>query len=430
MEISIFGAGYVGLVTGACLAELGNNVVCYDIDKDKIEKLKEGNIPFFEPGLENLVRKNIKRKKISFSLSSKEVVLNKELIFIAVGTPQKKNGEANLSYIEEAAKAIGKNLKGYAVIINKSTVPVGTGDLVKEIIKKEYKGNFNIASNPEFLREGNAVSDFTNPERIVIGTDSVKAKKIIKNLYKPFSCPVINVNIETAEMIKYASNAFLATKISFINEIANVCERVGANVDEVAYAMGLDSRIGNKFLNAGIGYGGSCFPKDVKALHNIALNNNYKFKLLKSVIKVNSEQKLLLVEKAEKLLGGLKNKKICVWGISFKPNTDDARESAAIDIFNLLQKKGVEISAYDPKVDYEKFRQDKKFKSVRFYSDKYDALKNCQALMIVTEWDEFKNADLEKIKKLLQKSNIIDGRNIYNLDKMKKIGFNYLSIGR
>ncbi|MCK4891065.1 MAG: UDP-glucose/GDP-mannose dehydrogenase family protein, partial [Candidatus Pacebacteria bacterium] len=264
----------------------------------------------------------------------------------------------------------------------------------------------------------------------IIGTDSTESKKIIKDLYEPFSCPVVNTKIETAEMIKYASNAFLAAKISFINEIANVCERVGANVDEVAYAMGLDSRIGNKFLDAGIGYGGSCFPKDVRALHNIALNNNYKFKLLKAVVRVNNDQRLLLAEKTERLLGDLKNKKICVWGISFKPNTDDTRESAAIDIINLLEKKGGKINAYDPKVDYEKLRRDNKFKAVNFYSNKYDALKNCQALIIATEWDEFKNADLRKIKKLLQKPNIIDGRNIYNPDKMKKIGFNYLSVGR
>ncbi|MCK4891458.1 MAG: UDP-glucose/GDP-mannose dehydrogenase family protein, partial [Candidatus Pacebacteria bacterium] len=340
MEISIFGAGYVGLVTGACLAELGNNVVCCDIDRNKIERLKNGEIPFFEPGLKNLINKNIKKKKISFTLNLEEAVLAKEVIFIAVGTPQKKNGEVNLSYVKKVAKEIGKNLKKYAIIINKSTVPVGTGNLVRNIIKKEYNGSFDIASNPEFLREGSAVFDFMNPERIIIGTDSTESKKIIKDLYEPFSCPVVNTKIETAEMIKYASNAFLAAKISFINEIANVCERVGANVDEVAYAMGLDSRIGNKFLDAGIGYGGSCFPKDVRALHNIALNNNYKFKLLKAVVRVNNDQRLLLAEKTERLLGDLKNKKICVWGISFKPNTDDTRESAAIDIINLLEKKG------------------------------------------------------------------------------------------
>ncbi|MCK4592412.1 UDP-glucose/GDP-mannose dehydrogenase family protein [Candidatus Parcubacteria bacterium] len=430
MEISIFGTGYVGLVTGACFAELGNNVVCYDIDEKKIEKLKEGRIPFFEPKLEDLINKNIKKKRIFFTLNPEEAVLNKKAIFIAVGTPQKKNGEADLSYVKKAAKEIGKNLKGYTVIINKSTVPIGTGCLVRNIIKKEYKGDFNIASNPEFLREGSAVFDFMNPERIIVGIDSAGSKDIIKNLYEPFSCPIVNTKIETAEMIKYASNAFLATKISFINEIANVCERVGANVNEVAYAMGLDSRIGNKFLDAGIGYGGSCFPKDVRALHNIALNNNYKFKLLKAVVRVNNDQRLLLAEKTEKLLSNLKNKKICVWGISFKPNTDDTRESAAIDIIDLLEKKGGKINAYDPKVDYEKLRRDNKFKTVNFYSNKYDALKNCQALIIATEWDEFKNANLKRIKNLLQKPNIIDGRNIYDLNKMKKLGFNYLSVGR
>ena len=339
--------------------------------------------------MENLVKKNIKKKRISFTLSPEKAVLNKKAIFIAVSTPQKKNGEANLSHIRKAAKEIGKSLKGYAIIINKSTVPVGTGCLVRNIIKKEYKGDFDIASNPEFLREGSAVFDFMNPERIVVGTDSLRSKEMIKDLYEPFCCPVVNTKIETAEMIKYASNAFLATKISFINEIANVCERVGANVDEVAYAMGLDSRIGNKFLDAGIGYGGSCFPKDVRALHNIALDNNYKFKLLRAVVKVNNDQRLSLVEKTEKLLGNLKNKKICVWGLSFKPNTDDTRDSAAIDIIKLFEKKGGKVNAYDPKTDNGKLQRDNKFKTVSFCSDQYDALKNCQVLIIATEWDEF-----------------------------------------
>ncbi|MCK5084564.1 MAG: UDP-glucose/GDP-mannose dehydrogenase family protein [Candidatus Pacebacteria bacterium] len=430
MNISIFGTGYVGLVTGVCFSELGNKVVCYDIDEEKIEKLKEGRIPFFEPELENLVKKNIKKKRISFTLSPEKAVLNKKAIFIAVSTPQKKNGEANLSHIRKAAKEIGKSLKGYAIIINKSTVPVGTGCLVRNIIKKEYKGDFDIASNPEFLREGSAVFDFMNPERIVVGTDSLRSKEMIKDLYEPFCCPVVNTKIETAEMIKYASNAFLATKISFINEIANVCERVGANVDEVAYAMGLDSRIGNKFLDAGIGYGGSCFPKDVRALHNIALDNNYKFKLLRAVVKVNNDQRLSLVEKTEKLLGNLKNKKICVWGLSFKPNTDDTRDSAAIDIIKLFEKKGGKVNAYDPKTDNGKLQRDNKFKTVSFCSDQYDALKNCQVLIIATEWDEFKNANLKRIKNLLQEPNIVDGRNIFDLKKMKKMGFNYLSVGR
>lgn len=431
MEISIFGTGYVGLVTGACFAELGNNVLCYDTDGEKIEKLRKGEISFFETDLEELVKKNIKNKRLSFSLDSKEAVFNKKIIFIAVGTPQKKNGEVNLLYVKQVAKEIGRNLKKNTIIVNKSTVPVGTGDLVKKIIAKEYVGKFEIVSNPEFLREGNAINDFLNPERVILGTDSEKSKKIMENLYKSFSCPIVNTEIKTAEMIKYASNAFLATKISFINEIANVCERVGINVDEVAYAMGLDSRIGDKFLKAGIGYGGSCFPKDVRALHNIALNNNYKFKLLEAVIKVNNNQKLLLVEKTEKLLGNLRGKKICVWGISFKANTDDTRESAAIDIIKAFQKQGATINVYDPKTNYEKVKSEKIFKNkINFYNDKYLALDSCTALVVATEWNEFKNANLKKIKKYLKKPNIIDGRNIFNLEKMKEEGFNYLSMGR
>jgi len=431
MNISIFGAGYVGLVTGACFADLGNNVVCYDIDKDKIRKLKKGAIPFFEPKLEKLVGKSVKQKNIYFTDIAAEAVQGGEIIFIAVGTPQKKGGRVNLSYVQKAADEIGKNLNKYAVIANKSTVPVGSGALVKRTIKKSYKGDFDIVSNPEFLREGSAVDDFTNPERIIIGSDSDRAKKLIKKIYESFNCPVVDTSVETAEMIKYASNAFLATKISFINEIANICERSGANVDEVAYAMGLDSRIGNKFLNAGIGYGGSCFPKDVKALHNIALNNGYNFELLKSVIKVNRNQKSLVVKKAESLLGNLGGKNISVWGLTFKPNTDDSRESAAIDIIKLFQKKGAEINAYDPRVNYERFARDNNFKrKINFYPDKYKALEECDALIVATEWDEFKKADFGKIKKLMKKPNIIDGRNIYNPEKMKKLGYNYLSIGR
>lgn len=431
MKISIFGTGYVGLVTGVCFAELGNDVICYDIDKDKIEQLKRKKIPFFEPGLEKLIIKNINEERIYFTNDLNKAVKNRKVIFISVGTPQKRNGAVNLSYVENVADDIGKNLKNYTIIVNKSTVPVGTGAIIKKIIRKNYAGDFDIVSNPEFLREGSAFSDFMNPERIVIGTDIAKSKRIINNLYGLFDCPIVNTSIETAEMIKYASNAFLATKISFINEIANVCERVGADVEEVAYAMGLDSRIGNKFLNAGIGYGGSCFPKDVKALHNIALDNNYSFKLLKSVVKVNNDQKLLIVNKAENLLGDLDNKKICIWGLAFKPNTDDTRESAAMDIIKALHRKNAIVNAYDPMADYKNFVLNNNFrKKIIFYFDKYSALENCDALIIATEWDEFKNAYLKKVKKLLKKPNIIDGRNIYNPDKMKKLGFKYLSVGR
>jgi len=430
MNISIFGAGYVGLTTAVCLADQKNNVVCRDIDKDRIEMLKKGKIPFFEPELDKLIKKNLKKRRISFTVSANEAIRKSKVIFIAVGTPHEKNGKTNLSYIEAVSDEIGKNLNGYAVIVNKSTVPVGTWSLVSRIIRKNYKGAFDVVSNPEFLREGSAVYDFVNPERIVIGSNSERARKLMNSLYSMFSCPIVNTGIETAEMIKYASNAFLATKISFINEIANVCERVGANIDEVSYAMGLDSRIGSKFLNAGIGYGGSCFPKDIKALRSIANVNNYNFRLLKSVININNDQRLLAVKKTKSLLGNLGNKKICVWGLAFKPNTDDIRESAAIDIIKIFRKSGAEVSAYDPKANYKIFKRQRYMKKVNLYKDKYEALKNCDALVIATEWEEFKNADLKKIKKTLREPNIIDGRNIYNPSKVKRKGFRYAGIGR
>ena len=431
MRISIFGSGYVGLVTAVCLTELGNEVICYDIDRGKIDKLQKGIVTFFEPGLKDLIIKNLAEKKISFTVDPLFAVRDRDIIFIAVGTPQKKNGEADLGYVKNAADEIGKNLKNYTVIVNKSTVPVGTGLLVEDIIEKRNKHSFDVVSNPEFLSEGRALYDFMNPERIVIGSRSLRSKKIMNKLYESFSCPIINTKVETAEMIKYASNAFLATKISFINEIANICERVGADIKEVSYGMGLDSRIGSKFLNAGIGYGGSCFPKDVKALNNIAAVNEYDFKLLKSVIRVNNDQRKLVVEKAERLLGDLKEKRVCIWGLSYKPDTDDIRESAAIDIIKLLHKKGAIINAYDPKVNYDQLNKEVKFKNkIVFYVNKYDALKNCHGLFIATEWNEFRKADLKRIKLNLIEPNVIDGRNIFEIKSVNKHGFNYLSIGR
>ncbi len=431
MNISVFGTGYVGLVTGVCLANLGHNVVCYDIDKNKIKLLKRSKVPFFEPQVEKLVIENSQKEKINFTTDIKIATENCEIIFIAVGTPQKENGEANLSYVKKVAEQIGKNISAYTVIVNKSTVPIGTGNLVRDIIQNECDVEFDIISNPEFLREGSAVDDFLNPERIIIGSDSQRANSVINELYKDFSCPIVNTDIETAEMIKYASNAFLATKISFVNEIANICEKVGANIDDVSYAMGLDSRIGNKFLNAGIGYGGSCFPKDVKALSNIALSHDYDFELLKSVIKVNTNQRLFLINKIKKLIGNLEGKKICVWGIAFKPNTDDIRESAAIDIINLLHNENVTVNAYDPQVNHDYVRNHKKITGeINLYSDKYDALENCDALILATEWEELKKPDFNKINKILTNPIIIDGRNVYSPVEMKKLGFRYVSVGR
>lgn len=431
MKISIFGTGYVGLVTGVCFADLGNDVICCDIDREKIRILKMRKVPFCEPQVGELIEKNLKDGRINFTTDYKEALKDTEVIFITVGTPQQKNGRVDLSYVKDAAKEIGKNLRNYAVVVNKSTVPIGTGKLVRNIIAKKTKNNFDMVSNPEFLREGSAVRDFMTPERVVIGSESAVARDIMNKLYESMDCPIINTNIETAEMIKYASNAFLATKISFINEIANICENVGANIDEISHAMGLDSRIGNKFLNAGVGYGGSCFPKDVKALHNMALHNGYNFELLKSVIKVNNNQRLALVKKAERLLGNLKKKRISVWGLSFKPNTDDIRESSAIDIIRLLQKRGAEINVYDPKVNYDLLNKNEKIKKpLNYFSDKYNALKDCDAMMIATEWDEFKKPDFAAIKKALKNPIIFDGRNIYPLSEMKGLGFKYISIGR
>ena len=427
-NIAIIGTGYVGLVTGACLAELGNRVVCIDIDEEKVKKLKKGVIPFYEPGLEKLVTKNIKAKRLFFETNLTQTIQQSEIFFIAVGTPPTENGGADLSYVEKAVEGIGKNLKKYAVIVIKSTVPPGTCKRIKELVKKHCASSFDIVSNPEFLREGSAVADFIKPDRIVIGVESKKAEKIMRELYQPLESPILTTRLESSEMIKYASNAFLATKISFINEIANVCELVGADVKEIAKGMGLDPRIGNKFLEAGLGYGGSCFPKDVQALHQSAGINGYNFCLLKAVIEVNNNQRKLAVKKAEKILGGLRNKIISVWGLAFKANTDDIRESAAVEIIELFLGKGARIKAYDPIAG----ENAKKVlsKEIIFCEDPYEAVQESDALFIATDWNEFKEADLAKIKDSLKEPIIIDGKNIYDPEEMKKIGFTYISIGR
>lgn len=427
-NIAIIGTGYVGLVTGACLADMGNKVFCVDIDKNRINNLKKGIVPFYEPGLEKLIKKNTKNKRLFFETNLAIAVSQSGIIFITVGTPAQENGEANLSYIEKAAESVGKNLKKYAVIAIKSTVPPKTCRRIREVIKKHSPVSFDLISNPEFLREGSAVRDFIKPDRIIIGAESEKAKKIIKELYSPLKSPLLYVNFESSEMIKYASNAFLATKISFINEIANVCELVGADVEEIAKGMGLDPRIGSQFLKAGLGYGGSCFPKDVHALHQSAGINGYSFCLLKSVIEVNNNQRKLIVKKMEKMLGGLKNKTIAVWGLAFKANTDDVRESASVEIIELLLEEGAKVKAYDPiaSENAKKILSEK----IIFCGNSYEALEGSDALLIATDWDEFKRADLLKIKKLLKRPNIIDGKNIYSPAKMKKVGFSYISVGR
>ncbi len=427
-NIAIIGAGYVGLVTGTCLAELGNKVICIDINKSRIKNLKKGAVPFYEPGLERLIKKNIKNKRLFFETDFAAAVPQSEIIFIAVGTPSLENGEADLSYVEKAAETVGKNLKKYAVVAVKSTVPPKTCRRIREVIKKYSSAPFDLVSNPEFLREGSAIRDFMKPDRIIVGAESEKAKKIIEELYSPLKSPFVFTNLESSEMIKYASNAFLATKISFINEIANVCELVGADVEEIAKGMGLDPRIGGQFLKAGLGYGGSCFPKDVHALRQSAGINGYNFCLLKSVIEVNNNQRKIIVKKMEKMLDGLKNKTVAVWGLAFKANTDDVRESAAVEIIKSLLAGGAKIKAYDPIAS----ENAKKIlpKEIIFCDNSYKALEESDILLIATDWDEFKKADLLKVKKLLKHPNIIDGKNIYNPAKMKKMGFNYISVGR
>lgn len=429
MKISIIGTGYVGLVTGACFAELGNTVICADNNSKKISALKKGVIPIYEPGLEEMVTLNVKKKRLIFTTSIKDAVKNSEVIFIAVGTPSLDNGEADLTGVENVARNIALNLPGYRLIVEKSTVPVETGKWVKHTISTYVKQGikFDIASNPEFLREGQAINDFMHPDRIVIGVESKKAKDILVSLYKPLNAPLVITDIKSAELIKHASNSFLATKISFINAISRICEKVGADVVEVAEGMGMDKRIGSGFLNAGIGYGGSCFPKDVDAFINIAGKLGCDFDLLKAVKEVNEQQKVLFLSKIKDLLWIIKDKTIGVLGLSFKPNTDDIRNAPSLDIIRVLESEGARIRIYDPSA-MERARE--LLSAVKFCKDPYEACRGSDCLLIVTEWDEFKELDFARIKKMLKRPFIIDGRNIYEPDKMKGLGFTYAGIGR
>lgn len=429
MNISIIGSGYVGLVSGACFAELGNKVICVDNDSKKIESLKKGIIPIFEPGLGELVENNVKKKRLIFSTSIKKAVQESEIIFIAVGTPPLKNGEADLTGIENVARNIALNITGYRLIVEKSTVPVETGEWVKRTLSTyvKHKVKFDVASNPEFLREGSAINDFMHPDRIVIGAESKKAKDILINLYKPLNAPIVVTNIKSAELIKHASNAYLATKISFINAISKICDKVGADVKEVAEGLGLDKRIGSKFLDAGLGYGGSCFPKDLDAFITISEKLGYNFALLKEVRNINEEQKRFILRKIKDTLWIIKDKTIGVLGLSFKPNTDDIRNAPAIDLIKALQFEGAKIKAYDPQA-MEKARQ--VLEKVVFCKDSYDTSKGADCLLIVTEWDEFKELDFIKLKKLLKRPLIIDGRNIYEPKALQESGFTYIGVGR
>jgi UDPglucose 6-dehydrogenase len=427
MNICVIGTGYVGLVGGACLADRGHKVTCVDIDTDKIARLLKGELPIFEPGLDEIVARNMKEGRLICTTSYKEGAKDAEIFFITVGTPPKENGEADLQYVYKVAEQIGQHMNGYAVVVGKSTVPVGTNRRVKEIIAEQYSGEFDIASNPEFLREGSAVDDFMNPDRIVVGVEADRAKKEMEKVYESFECPKLFLDIESAEMVKYASNAFLATKISFINEIANVCEQVGASVDNVAKGMGLDARIGPHFLQAGIGYGGSCFPKDVRALAQTAGTNGYDFKLLRSVIDVNQHQQLHFLERMRKQLGGFASKTIGVWGLAFKPNTDDIRESVALEMIEQIIKEGGLVQAYDPRA-IENVK--KEAPQVTCVDSAQCAAHGADALLIATQWDEFNIVDLSQVKANMRGDIIFDGRNMLDPDFVRKQGFIYFSIGR
>jgi len=433
MNVCVVGTGYVGLVSGACFAEFGVNVVCVDKDKNKIDMLNNGAIPIYEPGLEELVRKNVKDNRLLFATDIDGAIKDALVVFIAVGTPPKDDGSADLSYVEDVARSIAKNLNGYKVIVTKSTVPVGTGEKIKKIIleKNKKQADFDIVSNPEFLREGSAIEDFMRPNRVVIGASSERAVEVMKELYRPLyliETPFVITNVESAEMIKYASNAFLATKISFINEVANLCEIVGADVHSVAKGMGLDHRIGSKFLHPGPGYGGSCFPKDTQAIAQIAKDHKYTFHIVEAVINANKKQKERMIEKIEKMTGELKGKTIGILGLSFKPNTDDIRDAPSVDIINNLLKRGVKIKAYDP-VAMEEAR--KIFSdNIIYCKDSYQAADGSDALVLITEWNQFRNLDLIKIKGLLKSPIIIDLRNVYDPQKMKELGIKYAGVGR
>lgn len=432
MHIGIIGTGYVGLVTGACFAEFGVFVTCVDKDEKKIKALKKGAVPFYEPGLGDLVKRNVKQGRLKFTTKVGDVVDESLVIFIAVGTPPRGDGSAELKYIDGVAKGIAAHMNSYKVIVTKSTVPVGTGQRVRRIIAENLREQrkFDIVSNPEFLREGAAIEDFMRPNRVVLGADSQQAVAILKDLYKPLyliETPFVITNVETAELIKYASNSFLATKISFINEIANLCDKVGADVNVVAKGMGLDQRIGPKFLHAGPGFGGSCFPKDTKALLRLAEEHNVELSVVGAAILANERQRGIIFQKMMRGMGGLKGKVIAVLGLSFKPNTDDVRDAPSLTLIEMLKKEKAKLKVYDP-VAMDNARA--LFPSIVFCGDPYDAAKGADALVIVTEWNQFRNLDLEKIKGLLRQPFFFDLRNIYEPEKMKRLGFRYFCVGR
>lgn len=433
MQIAMIGTGYVGLTVGTCLAESGNDVICVDKNEQKVETLKEGEIPIYEPGLEELVKRNLEEKRLEFSTDLENAVNQSLLNYITVGTPPQEDGSVDLSAVWQAARSIGKAIDDYKIVVDKSTVPVGTADRVHSIISEETEEDFDVVSNPEFLKEGNAVEDFMKPDRIVIGTDDPRVAEIMKELYSPYvrtENPIIVMDVKSAEMTKYAANSMLATKISLMNEFANLCDQVGADVENVRKGIGADTRIGYDFIFPGVGYGGSCFPKDVKALINTAKNNNHNMQILKAVDQVNEEQKKVLYEKIwDHFQGDLSDKNIAIWGLSFKPGTDDMRGAPSKTIVKNLLNEDATIDAHDPKANGK--AQEVFEGNINYHKTPYDALDEADGLALITEWQQFRNPDFQRVKeKMSSDPAIFDGRNIYNPDRLRKMGFDYYGIGR
>lgn len=439
MKVGVIGTGYVGLVSGTCFADSGNDVICVDIDENKVERMKNGEVPIYEPGLNRVFDRAIREKRLTFTTNLEKTFEESEVIFLCLPTPPGADGQADLSFVLNVADELGElfnKYPGYRVIVNKSTVPVGTADKVHEKIKAKTDHEFDVVSNPEFLREGAAVEDFMKPERVVVGTSSDKAAKLMTTLYEPFvrsGNPIIIMDERSSELTKYAANAMLATKITFMNEIANICEKVGANVDNVRRGIGTDSRIGKRFLFAGIGYGGSCFPKDVQAIHHTAGEFGYEFRILDSVMKVNETQKVSIVEKMKEFYDGdLEGKTVGVWGLSFKPETDDIREAPSLYITDELAKLGVKMRAYDPEAieTFKEAASDKALQNIDFVSDRDSVIDGVDALVICTEWNEFRRPDMERFSKVMNAPVIFDGRNLYDLERAKEAGLTYISVGR
>jgi UDPglucose 6-dehydrogenase len=428
MRIAVVGTGYVGLVTGSCFADMGNLVTCGDVDQKKIRDLKKGIVPLFEPGLEEIIKRN-RNRRLFFTTDLSKAVQSCDLIFIAVNTPAGKNGEVDITNVKAVALGIAKSINRHKIIINKSTVPIGMGDIVTQIlIKRGPKDlSFDVVSNPEFLREGSAVADLLRPERVVIGATNRSAAQKVAEIYKPLRCPILITDLKSAEMIKYASNAFLATKISFINEIANLCDRVGADILQVTKGMSYDSRIGSQFFNSGLGFGGSCFPKDVAALVAIGKTSGYPFRILPEVLRINQFQRRLFVEKVRQIVGPLRGKTLAVWGLSFKPNTDDLREAPSLVILPALMARGAKLRAYDP-VSMGKAKA--LLKKVKFCKDPYETVQGAEAVLVLTDWNEFKQVDFQKLRLILKQPILIDGRNMYDPREMAEKGFAYHGMGR